>query len=64
MTDIEMQKKRTAEARLHADNLAKEVLEAFDTWAFLRKKESKAFAAYMVEERILSAMQNKLKDSK
>ena len=56
MTDIEIQTNRTKEARLHADNLADEVVKAFDTWAFLRKKESEAFAAYMLEERILSAM--------
>ena len=60
--DIELQKARTLAARQEADNLADEVVKAWDAWSYARKRESEAFAAYMLEERILSAMKNKLKD--
>ncbi len=62
--DIELQKARTSAARKEADNLADEVVKAWDAWSYARKKEMEAFAAYMVEERILSGMKNKISDPK
>ena len=62
--DIELQKARTLAARQEADNLADEVVKAWDAWSDARKRESEAFAAYMLEERLLSAMKNKIRDPK
>ncbi len=62
--DIEIQKERTLAARDEADKMAEELTKAWDAWSYARKKESEAFAAYMVEERMLSGMMNKLGDTK
>lgn len=55
-SDIEMQESRVSEARDHADHLREEVVKAWDSWSYFRKKEREAFQAYMLEERVLSRM--------